>query len=172
MGGGNIGPVGVKILAGYTYTWPGAQLGPDSAKYSTGQFIKDMFYYNFHRVEGEATSKILNAMVRHLVRTDIELSYWKCYVGTTFSYASDPEKIPGLFNAAAIFIFHNATALTDYSQQHIKGDFIVDIRAGFKINEHVRMGFICKNLTDRLYSLRPGKPEPTRNFTLQFRYTF
>ncbi|MDB5283546.1 MAG: hypothetical protein JWO06_2621 [Bacteroidota bacterium] len=172
QGAGNIGPVGVKLLAGYTYTWPGQQLGPDSTKYSTSQFIKDMFYYNFRRVEGDATSKILDAIPRHLVRADIELSYSRFYLGTTISYVSDPEKIPFLFTAASIFIFHNSNALIDYSQQHVKGDVVVDIRAGAKVNDHVRLGFICKNLADRLYSLRPGKPEPLRNFTFQFRYTF
>lgn len=48
----------------------------------------------------------------------------------------------------------------------------MDLRAGIKINEHFGMGFIVKNVTNHFYSLRPGKPEPLRNYTLQFRYNF
>ena len=171
-GSGNMGPLGVKILAGYNYSWPGVDPPAGSPKYTTGQFIKDMFYYNFHRVEGAATSKILEARIRHLVRADIEFSYWKAYIGFTATYGSDPEVIPPTFNTAAAVFFHDPYALVNYSQKHIKGDFIGDIRAGVKVSDHVKLGFIVKNVGDHLYELRPAKPEPLRSYTLQFKYTF
>jgi len=169
-GAGNIGPVGIKLLVGYTYTWPGMQSAGQN--YPVGQFIKDMFDYNFKRVGSNDTAKILEARIRHLVRADVELSFWKFYAGVTGSYASAPEKIPPLFEAASIFLFHSSTALSTYYEQHKHGDAIFDVRVGMKLSDQIRLGFIIKNVGNVLYELRPGRAEPVRNYTLQFSYTF
>lgn len=173
LSSGKIGPVGIKLNAGYTYNFPGKKGNlNDSTKYSTAQFLRDMFVYNGKRVEGAETDKILSYRIRHLFRGDIELSYWKAYLGATFYYASTPEKVPTFFKTVALFIFKDANALEKYIAKHGNGDFAMDIRAGIKVNDHVSMGFIVKNLTNHLYSLRPGRPEPLRSYTLQFRYNF
>jgi iron complex outermembrane receptor protein len=173
---GKIGPVGLKINAGYTYNFPTAKDNDTgAAHYSTGQFIKDMFAYNGRRIDTsspDVNSRLLANRIRHLFRGDIELSYWKVYLGATFYYASTPEKISPFFNVAQIFIFHDGNALNNYLAKHGNGDFAMDMRAGININDHFSMGFIIKNLTNHLYSLRPGRPEPLRNFTFQFRYNF
>lgn len=172
-GSGKIGPVGVQLMAGYTYTWPGkVDHDTGSNHYSTSEFFKDIFVYNFKKVGVEDTSKLLYYRMRHLFRADIELSFWKCYVGATFNYGTTPEKIPALFKQASFIFFHNVNALNDYIAKHPDGDFYMDIRAGMSINDHFKIGFIVKNVTNRLYQLRPGKPEPLRSYTLQLRYTF
>ncbi len=175
-GNGKIGPVGIQILGGYTYTWPG-KIERDSAgnaNYPVKDFLKDMFTYNFKRVgfSDPDTSKMLYYRIRHLFRADIELTYSKFYLGATINYGSAPEKIPGLFRAASLLIFQDVRAVDKYLIKHQKGDFFMDMRAGVNIDSHFKIGFIVKNITNRLYSLRPGKPEPLRNYTLQLRYTF
>ncbi len=169
-GSGSIGPVGVKMLVGYTYTWPGEQAG--GSKYPIGQFIKDMFEYNFKRVGLSDTAKILEARIRHLVRADVELSVWKFYAGITAAYASSPEKIPILFEQASAILFHDANALNVFYQKHQHGDAVVDLRVGMQLNEQMRIGFIIKNVGNVLYELRPGWAETIRNYTLQFSYKF
>jgi iron complex outermembrane receptor protein len=175
-GMGKIGPVGVQILSGYTYTWPGKAERDTAGKasYPVGTFLRDMFYYNFHKVglTDADTSKLLYYRIRHLFRADIELTYWKMYLGATLNYGSAPEKIPGLFNAASNLIFNDGTALVRYVQRHSKGDFFMDMRVGIKFDDHFTLGLIIKNVTNRVYALRPGKPEPLRNFTIQMRYRF
>ncbi len=171
-GKGKIGPVGVQLGIGYTYSWPGKFESTQGEKFNVGDFLHDMFKYNFQRVPVSDTAKILYYRIRHLVRGDVEVSYWKCYVGATISYGSAPEKIPNLFKAAEVAIFHKDDALETYTQDHIHGDVIIDLRAGIKVSDHVDLGFIVKNLTNRLYELRPGMAEPIRNFTLQFHYLF
>lgn len=170
---GKIGPVGINLNAGYTYNFPGrkGQLN-DSTNYTTAQFLRDMFVYNGKRVEGDETEKILAYRIRHLFRGDIEIKYWKAYLGATFYYASTPEKVPDFFKTVALFIFKDVNALDKYLAKHGNGDFAMDIRAGIKVNDHVSMGFIVKNLTNHLYSLRPGRPEALRSYTFQFRYSF
>jgi iron complex outermembrane receptor protein len=170
---GKLGPVGVDILAGYTYTYP-TSLVDTPGSYSLRDFWRDMFKYNFTRITNPtAQSHLLPYQQRQLFHADIQVNYWRAYLGTTLSFVSDPENANNQeYNALALFLYHDPDALSDYLAQHSHGDFIVDIRAGVKITQHFKMGFIVKNLTNRIYELRPGKTEPIRNYTLQFGYTF
>lgn len=175
-GAGKIGPVGVQINAGYTYNWPGKaeRDSAGNASYPIGTFIKDMFYYNFHKVgmSDPDTSKLLYFRMRHLFRTDFEVTYKGFYLGATLNYGSVPEKIPALFKAASNLIFNDINALDKYVARHSKGDFYMDMRAGYNFDDHFTLGLIIKNVTNRVYALRPGKIEPLRNFTIQLRYKF
>ncbi len=171
---GKVGPVGIRMMAGYTYNYPHTIGGAENAGYTTGDYIHDLFYYNFHRVPntGHNDSTLLPLAVRHLVHADIELSYWKMILGTTISYYSTAEAVPQLFELVASEIMHNGAALDNYLALHQHGDATGDIRIGYKHNEHFYVGFIIKNIANRFYELRPGLPEPTRNYTVQFRYSF
>jgi outer membrane receptor protein involved in Fe transport len=173
LGKGNIGPVGIQLLAGYTYNFPGKSNSQDTTgNFKTGKYIKDLFEYNVKKVDSANQNLILANRVRHLVRADIELSYKGAYIGATVSYVSYPEVFSTLFNVAANMIDGGKNTFTKYGSQHKNGDVTADMRIGYKINDRVNFGFIAKNLANRLYTLRPGRPEPLRNFTLQFRYTF
>jgi hypothetical protein len=155
---------------GYTYTYPGQQIPGQS--YPTSQFFKDVFIYNFKRVPSSYTYRLETGAIRQLVRADAEFSIWKVYWGLTVSYASTPEAIPPLFYAASLILFHDGNALSDYYAEHEHGDVVCDIRVGMKVNEHIKLGFIVKNIGNVYYELRPGKPESNRNYTLQFTYNF
>ncbi|MCS6933951.1 MAG: TonB-dependent receptor [Chitinophagales bacterium] len=175
-GNGSIGPVGIQLLSGYTYTWPGKDERDTSGRptYPISEFIVDMFKYNFKRVaiDNPDTAKLLHYRLRHLFRTDVEITYKNFYIGGTFNFATVPEKIPPLFKAASNILFGDIYAVDKYLQKHIPGDFFFDLRAGANLNEHFKIGFIVKNFTNRIYALRPGKIEPLRSYTLQLRYTF
>lgn len=172
---GKIGPVGVRMDAGYTYNYPRSLGGPENAGYTTGDYLRDLFKYNFEKIPttpGSDTGTLLPLAVRHLVHADIELTYWKMLLGTTISYYSVSDAVPELFQLVAANIMGNANALNDYLAQHAHGDATADIRVGYKHNDHFYVGFIVKNVANRFYELRPGLPEPTRNYTVQFRYSF
>jgi len=170
-GQGNMGPLGVRLLAGYTYTYPGEQTPGQS--YPIDQFLKDVFTYNFKRVPSAfAATNLETGAIRHLVRGDAEFSIWKVYWGITVSYGSTPESIPPLFEAASIFLFNNENALSTYYNEHLHGDVVIDLRAGIKLNDKIKLGFIVKNVANTFYELRPGMAEPNRNYTLQFTYNF
>ena len=145
------------------------------AIYTIGNFFRDAFKYNVARVTDASTDAykhMLDYRVRHLVRIDGEIRYWRCYLGGTFSYGSFPEKIPQTIVTAISAISGSADAYTPYFNAHAKGDFFGDIRMGYKINRHIECGFIVKNLGNRFYMLRVGRPEPIRNYTVQIRYNF
>ncbi|MBS1592993.1 MAG: TonB-dependent receptor [Bacteroidetes bacterium] len=174
---GQIGKVGIQLSAGYNYSF-GSKLpvkGDTSDHYTVGQFFRDAFTYNTKRMIDPNTAAykhLLDYRVRHMVRIDGEIKFWRCYFGGTFSYASFPEKIPATIITAISAVSGSADAYTPYFTAHSRGDFIGDIRMGYKINRHVECGFIVKNLGNRFYELRPGKPEPIRNYTVQIRYNF
>ncbi len=172
-GRGQIGKVGITFNAGYSYNY-GATTGTSTAPYSEGQFFSDAFKYNVQRVTDTASVQykhLLEYRARHLFRSDLELKYWKIYVGGTFSYASLPELVPATILTAVNYISGN-DSYTRYFRDHRRGDFTADIRFGYRVNKHFDVGFIVKNLSNRFYMLRPGKPEPIRNYTIQLRYNF
>lgn len=170
---GNIGPVGLQFTGGYSYNFPTKKTAANASDaYSTKEFIRDLFKYNGKRVATEDTANILPYRVRHLFRADFEVRYWKCYLGATLNYASIPEVVPGFYKTIANVIFGDINAVEKYVEKHTPGDFFMDMRMGININDRFSMGFIIKNVTNRYYSLRPGRPEPIRNYTMQFRYNF
>lgn len=173
MSSGKIGPVGLRINAGYSYNFPGKKDNDTgAAHYTTGEFLRDVFRFNGKRVDSATMPHLLPYRIRHLVRADIEISYWKAYLGASFYYTSTPEKVPYFYKTVATFIFNDGNAVERYLAEHGNGDFAMDIRAGIKPTDKFSFGFIVKNVTNHLYSVRPGRPEPLRNYTFQFRYTF
>jgi len=171
IGDGMIGPIGVQAMIGYTYTYPGVVSSEDTildARLpSTSQYVKNLFKNMFTRIEGdEGVDEILAYRTRHLVRGDLELSYKKFSTGFTVYYGSFPENIPGLFVDALGFIDGGKGTLQKYIEDHRKGDWVYDLRFGYKINEKIKAGFIVKNMTNKEYAQRPGKLDPPRSFTL------
>ena len=176
-GRGQIGKVGISLNAGYSYSYGSSPTSSDTSdhtKYTFGNFISDAFKYNVHRIVDQnsaAYKHLLGFRVRHLFRSDIEIKYWKLYVGGTFSYGSQPELVPATIYTAVVRIAGNES-FKQYLNAHQSGDFTADIRIGYKVNKNFDVGFIVKNLANRYYMLRPGKPEPIRNYTIQMRYNF
>jgi hypothetical protein len=174
-GKGQIGKVGLILNAGYSYNY-GSSTTPVAVgdHYSEGQFFRDAFTYNVHRIQdpnSEAYKHLLEFRVRHLVRSDVELHYWRMYVGGTFSFASQPELIPNTILTAVNTIAGN-DSYNQYYSAHKFGDFTGDFRIGYMVNRHFDVAFLVKNVANRFYMLRPGKPEPIRNYTVQLRYNF
>ncbi len=55
---------------------------------------------------------------------------------------------------------------------HNKGDFVMDLRAGYNYKEKFTFMFICKNILNTEYTLRPALIEAPRNYTFQVGYNF
>ncbi|MCS6820000.1 MAG: TonB-dependent receptor, partial [Chitinophagales bacterium] len=129
---GKIGEVGLQILAGYTYTYP---VNPNDTTSITADnigrpqnFLRKFFELNYRRPTPVEVNQLLMFRVRHLFRADVELTYWKMYLGGTLFYGSFPEQIPPLFSAAASIIFNDPLALERYREKRKNGDFVADLR--------------------------------------------
>lgn len=162
-GTGNIGPVQIATLMGYTYSYAGSL--EDTVRVGAGEFIGDAFSNFTKRItEEEDLSKILYLRSRHTVRGDIQFTYRGISLGYSLYYNSFPERLPDIFG-----IF--GPTLEKYVEEHEKGDLVMDARFAYRINERFKMSFIVKNLTNKEYSTRPGKLEPPRSYTVQFNVT-
>ena len=168
-GSGKLGSVTLTPSIGYTYTYP---VNLDSSGTNMLKYLGNMFEDMFRRVPDERLREILQFRSRHLFVGDLSISWKGISLGGSVYYGSYPEVIPDLFNDAITIIIGDDEALDRYEEDHREGDWVFDIRAGYQINEKFRVGFIVKNLTNRFYALRPSKPEPIRNYTLQLRVKF
>lgn len=169
LGEGNIGPVNIRGMGGYTYMYP-ADLDSVSRQRDVGTYMNNFFKYMGQRVDSTfAESSLLQFRNRHLLRGDIELTYKKFSIGGTVYYASFPEKIPAIFTIIDTFLGYD---FNSYAKEHINGDWIADARISFKVNDKIRLSAMAKNLTNHFYATRPGVVEPPRNYTLQLRIVF
>ncbi|MBI1287310.1 MAG: TonB-dependent receptor [Flavobacteriales bacterium] len=169
---GSIGPIGVTALIGYTYNYP---VNLDSAKnYSAGDYLGEFFKNMGHRLQPDeaATQRLLKLRPRHLVKGDIQLDYKKFSTGVTIIYGSYPENIPLTETTAVDFISGEFGAMARYNKAHEKGDFVANVRASYQLFEKLKVAFIINNVGNHIYSFRPSKPEPLRNFVLQLTATF
>jgi iron complex outermembrane receptor protein len=167
---GSIGDVSIRSLIGYTYTYP-RQV--NNAEGSSKDIWKGFFTDMFNRVPTErAEQELLLFRSRHIFRSDVEVSYKKYTAGFSANYNSFPENIPEVFNTALTVLDEGRGTFPAYIDKHQKGDWVMDARVAYEVNDILRLGFIVKNLTNYEYALRPGKLEGPRNYTLQIRVTF
>ncbi len=181
-GQGQFGPVKFTTFGGYTYNYPG-NIEDDPSQKNMGVFMKRALKYMFKPVDSadlyvsSSTFSILQFRSRHMIRGDIQLDYKKWSLGWSIGYNSFPEVVPGAFKIAIGF-FENKLGPNDkstlhtYVEDHKNGDMQMDMRLSYEPIKNMRLGFICKNITDHDYSKRPGKMEAPRNYTLQVRYQF
>ncbi len=167
---GSVGPIGITALVGYTYSYP---VNLDSVQnYSAGQYLEEFFVLMGKRAEGAEVGKIMKLRPRHMVKGDVQLDYKKASLGVTLIYNSFPENIPHTERTAVDFISGEFGATQRYADAHQKGDFVLNLRVSYQIFKVMKASFIINNLTNRIYSYRPSKVEPIRNYTLQLRFTF
>jgi len=173
---GNLGPITVAAMLGYTYTYP---VSLDSSRSDFGTYMGDMFSNMFKIIEPDSSGKlpenasnILQFRNRHLFRGDLELGYKRLSVGTTCYFGSYPELLPSTFDIAIGVIANDFNAMKRYTALHRNGDMVWDARIGYKISDLCQLTFMCKNIGNLVYSVRPAKPEPLRSFTLQAKFTF
>lgn len=144
LGNGKIFGMPFNFLVGYTY------LDPENLNYNPSDPL---------------STKILKYRIQHSVKADAQAGYKGFTFGISMFYNSFMKNIDqsgiGLLAAAA-----------EFRRTHNNGDFVMDIRAGYKYKEKVSFNFICKNILNREYTLRPGIVEAPRNFTFQVGYNF
>ena len=51
----------------------------------------------------------------------------------------------------------------DYRNSHHHGDYVIDLRLSYDLNDKVRFSFITKNILNREYSMRPALVEAPRS---------
>ena len=159
----------LMVMAGYNYIVP-VSLNPDYI-YATDSIGQDLSYNN---TSIDPSNRILKYRSLHNVKADIEFSYKRFALGASFKYFSRLVNLDG-----AIQEFEDYTVSTgsiqpirymDYFNTQNTGHPIFDARISYEISDSHKIALISANLLNRMYSLRPLKPEPPRTIMLQ--YTF
>jgi iron complex outermembrane receptor protein len=107
-----------------------------------------------------------------LAKADVEVNYKKMSFGVSMRYNSYMSNIDRVFEEPIAGSTYVLPGLKEYRQIYNKGNFVVDARIGFKINESYRLGFMVNNVFNAEYSSRPGDIQPPRNFLVQVQMKF
>ncbi len=159
----------LMIMAGYNYIVP-ISLNPDYI-YAIDSIGNELSYNN---TSIDSSEQILKYRALHNVKADIEFSYKRFAIGVSFKYFSRLVNLDG-----AIQEFEDYTASTgstqpirymDYFNTRNTGHPIFDARISYEISDSHKIALVSANILNRMYSLRPLKPEPPRTIMLQ--YTF
>ncbi|MES2559051.1 MAG: TonB-dependent receptor, partial [Bacteroidota bacterium] len=165
-GGGFIGPVNVRTLCGYTYTYP-IDLNADSSLQNIGNYM-NAFTSNqgvINRSDTSAFNSLLPYRNRHLVKVDVECSYKKVSIGYNAQYFSVFEKIDD-----ALYIV--IPGLKEFQSSVGGGDWVHNIRASMSLTPNFTLAALVNNVANHAYATRPTRMESMRTYTLQMRIAF
>lgn len=165
-GGGFIGPVNIRTICGYTYTYP-VDLYADSSLQNIGNYMS-AFTSNqgtIQRTDSNAFSSLLPYRNRHLVKIDIECTYKKVSIGYNAQYYSVFEKIDD-----ALYVV--IPGLKEFQTSVGGGDWVHNIRASVKLTPNFTLAALVNNVANHAYATRPTRLEAMRTFTVQMRIAF
>ncbi|MCF8275127.1 MAG: TonB-dependent receptor [Flavobacteriales bacterium] len=183
---------GMNVLLGYTYARPETMdpnyvYGTDSTGQQLTQLNTSSTIPNatvFDTPEQTAAREkaiadfikypVLKYRFEHLVNADVEFLFTikknqKLSVGLTYRYYSYMKSVDKVFYTLDALVGWGAV---DFRNSHNKGDHVFDLRAAYDFSENIKLGVSVKNLTNRLYALRPLKVNPPRTIQLQLTVTF
>lgn len=142
---GKIWGVPLNFIAGYNYLYP------------------ENLDYDRSNPNDPNNPKILKYRIQHSAKADIQATFHGVIFGVSGFYNSFMKNI----DEGSLGILE---AVTAFRNTHHHGDFVMDVHAGYNYKNKVTFNFICKNILDTEYTLRPGLIEAPRNFTFQVGY--
>jgi iron complex outermembrane receptor protein len=163
-GSGNIGKIGIRTLMGYTYSYP-VDLTEDPSLKNPGNYMR-AFAQNRKFITPTDSAAYLGLVPyrnRHLVKIDIEFTYKKVSWGYNAQYMTIYEKMD---NA----LYYAVPDLAAYHEQSKNGNWVHNIRVGFRITQQFTLAFLVNNVANTTYTTRPARVEPLRTFNLQMRF--
>jgi iron complex outermembrane receptor protein len=115
---------------------------------------------------------ILKYRLQHLVRGDIFWKHNQLSAGISARYNSHMKNIDRAFTDLEKLPFANfQPGLTQWRENHKKGDTVLDLRIGYEIFGRHRLSVIINNALNREYAIRPLSIEEPRMTMLQYTLT-
>jgi iron complex outermembrane receptor protein len=169
-GNGNIGPVNISAMIGYTYAMP-VNLS-DSALLDTTGTMRN--------------TRLLKYRNPELFKGDVQIEYKGFAIGWSARFTSYMRNIDKRFEEPVIyewvspaFPIYNSAALyvlpglRNYRKnQRGTGDWMHDFRISYQVSEHFKLAFICNNVFNYEFMSRPGYIEAPRTFIFQANLKF
>ena len=160
----------INLLGGYTYM-NHKSLVPNEVYaygYSHGEALDQSMTYN----NSSSDSTVLKYRYNHIAKLDLEIVYKKISLGGSFRYNSFMSNIDKIFTEDLINngipgYFDGIPGINNAREEFKHGDFIIDMRAGYSLNDKIRLGIIINNMLNREYMSRPANMEIQRTFAFQ-----
>lgn len=146
LGQGKLGPGTLSLLAGFTHTDP---------KYKE---FSDSLRINVYKASD--TTNVLKYRFRNTFKIDAEYNVENFSVGVSTQYNSHMQSIDAIFE-------YGLPGVNKFRTANNKGFTLVDLRASYKLNNHLKISALCGNLLNEEYTVRPALLEAPRNYTLR-----
>lgn len=159
-GEGNIGPVEIQLIAGYTLLFPTYKDFGDSTKQA--EIIKF----------STSDQNILKYRNRHTIKFDGQATFKGISAGVTFQYLSFMEAIDAFLEGEDNSSFNPRTKIYHFRQKHNTGSVVLNARVAYQIAKFVKVSFLMNNVMNSEFAIQPGKLEAPRNYTLRADFTF
>lgn len=158
---GKIGKNELNLLAGYTLV-DAVPLDPNM---TYGEDINDreLNYYNTSSLD--STDLFLKYRHKHICKLDVEWKRGQIAIGTSFRYNSFMKNIDKIFVSPEFEDF--VSGIPKSREQLNNGDFIIDSRLIYQLNDTVSISLIINNLLNREYQSRPANMMPPRTLSLK-----
>ncbi|MFN4885496.1 MAG: TonB-dependent receptor [Bacteroidota bacterium] len=173
LGTGKIGETQIDILGGYTYTKP-VSTTPDYVYAVTQQqpgtlVISEFAQASYLSTSENSSNNILKYRLEHLVRLDCGLTRKNITAGISFRYNSHMQNIDNAFGKLedqfpAIF----NPGINQWRAEHTTGDYVFDLRLGYKFSDKQRVAIMANNVLNREYAIRPLSIEEPRMTMIQY----
>ena len=162
----------INILAGYTYmnTKP---LTPDYVYYTNNYILSSILGdssmsedLTYNSTSSDTSSiRPLKYRYKHIAKLDVEITYKKLTIGSSFRYNDFMKNIDLAFTSPLL-----AESIPDINEAREKfknGDFIMDLRTSYQINKTTKISLVINNLLNTEYMSRPANMMPPRTIALQ-----
>jgi iron complex outermembrane receptor protein len=168
-GKGRIGPVDLTMLFGYTHTKP-VSTTPDEAYAFSIPFAGQSRPMSYTSTSYNTEGNILKYRITDLFRSDLGLGWKRLTAGVSVRYNSHMRNIDQVFidfdkGPPAPDVL--PTGVTQWMKDRTTGDWIVDVRTGFKLTEQLKLSVIANNLGNTIYAVRPMAIEAPRSWQVQ-----
>ncbi len=180
MAGGKVGEVELNFLGGYTYTLP-VSLTPDSV-YATNQVDEGFEFFQLEQflstsytsTSSDPSDNILKYRMQHLIRVDAEATWKNINLGGSLRYNSFMRNIDQAFqDIENEFPTLFGPGINEWrTTRNQNGDFVIDMRVGYKIKDKHRVMLVISNVLNREYAIRPLAIEPGRLSVIQYSVSF
>jgi iron complex outermembrane receptor protein len=155
----------LNILAGYTYM-DHFSLDPDKIYAYAGD--NQGVSYN----SSSSDSTALKYRYKHIAKLDAEILYKNISIAGSYRYNDFMSNIDKIFtediiNEGIPGVFDGIPGINESRENAKNGDYVIDARLGWQMNDVFRFGFVVNNVLNREYMTRPATMMSPRTFAVQ-----
>lgn len=123
---------------------------------------------SYQTTSSNPESGVLKYRYRRLFKSDLQVDLGSWSFGTSIRHNDFMANVDQIFIDPVFSQFIPGVA--DAREAQPSGDWIIDVRIKYEVNEMISVSFISGNVTNREYYPRPALAASPRTFALQLRY--